>query len=54
MGLRFVTAFMHDGRALTIPQAIAAHGGEGARARSRFARLSSFEGFALLRFLRSL
>lgn len=54
MGLRFGTAFMHDGRALTIQQAIAAHGGEAARARSRFARLSLFERFALLKFLRSL
>jgi len=54
MGLRFVTAFMHDGRARTIQQAIAAHGGEARRARGRFARLSLFERFALLRFLRSL
>jgi CxxC motif-containing protein (DUF1111 family) len=54
MGLRFATAFMHDGRALTIQQAIAAHGGEAAGARSRFARLTLFERFALLKFLRTL
>ena len=54
MGLRFVTAFLHDGRALTIQEAISLHGGEAARARTRFARLSLFERFALLKFLRSL
>jgi len=54
MGLRFVTAFMHDGRALTIQQAIALHGGEAAGARRRFVGLSFFERLALLRFLRSL
>jgi len=54
MGLRFMTAFMHDGRAATIQQAIALHGGEARGARARFARLSLFERFALLRFLRSL
>jgi len=54
MGLRFVTAFMHDGRALTIQQAIALHGGEASGARRRFARLSLFERVALLKFLRSL
>ncbi len=54
MGLRFATAFMHDGRALTIQEAIAAHGGEAAAARGRFARVSLFERFALLKFLRSL
>jgi CxxC motif-containing protein (DUF1111 family) len=54
MGLRFGTAFMHDGRATTIQQAIALHGGEARGVRSRFARLRLFERFALLRFLRSL
>ncbi len=54
MGLRFATAFMHDGRALTIQEAIAAHGGEAAASRGRFARLSLSERFALLKFLRSL
>ncbi|HEV8511514.1 MAG TPA: di-heme oxidoredictase family protein [Gemmatimonadales bacterium] len=54
MGLRFATAFLHDGRAPTIAQAIALHGGEGLRARNRFLRLTVFERRALLRFLKSL
>jgi CxxC motif-containing protein (DUF1111 family) len=54
MGLRFATAFLHDGRATTIPQAIALHGGEGAQARDRYLRLTLFERLALLRFLTSL
>ncbi len=54
MGLRFATAFLHDGRAATIDDAIALHGGEGAASRNRFLRLSAFERYALLRFLRSL
>jgi CxxC motif-containing protein (DUF1111 family) len=51
MGLRFKTAFLHDGRAASIEQAIAAHGGEAARARGRFLRLSAGERYALLKFL---
>ncbi|HYU09050.1 MAG TPA: di-heme oxidoredictase family protein, partial [Gemmatimonadales bacterium] len=43
-----------DGRAATIEEAIAQHGGEGIRARDRFLRLSRFERTALLQFLRSL
>lgn len=54
MGLRFGTTFMHDGSASTISQAILAHGGEGARARAKFERLSSRQREALLTFLRSL
>jgi CxxC motif-containing protein (DUF1111 family) len=54
MGLRFVTAFLHDGRAWTIAEAIGLHGGEGLRSRNRFLRLSAFERGSLLRFLRSL
>ncbi len=54
MGLRFATAFLHDGRAPTISQAIVLHGGEGMRARNRYLRLSAFEQRALLRFLRTL
>src|SRR5947208_1636731 len=51
MGLRFKTAFLHDGRAGSIEQAIAAHGGEAAGARGRFLRLSAGERTALLKFL---
>jgi CxxC motif-containing protein (DUF1111 family) len=54
MGLRFATAFLHDGRAATIGKAIALHGGEGQRARNRFLRLTTFERLALARFLRTL
>jgi CxxC motif-containing protein (DUF1111 family) len=54
MGLRFVTAFLHDGRAATIAQAIALHGGEATRARNRFLGLGVFQRAALLRFLRTL
>ena len=51
MGLRFATAFLHDGRAKTITQAIELHAGEAQRARNRFLRLTAFEKGALLRFL---
>jgi CxxC motif-containing protein (DUF1111 family) len=54
MGLRFATAFLHDGRAATIQQAITLHDGEARRARNRFLRLSPFDRAALLRFLHSL
>src|SRR6266566_6200155 len=54
MGLRFQTAFLHDGRAATISDAIDLHGGEGLAARNRFLRLGSLERTALLRFLGSL
>ncbi|MGH7645107.1 MAG: di-heme oxidoredictase family protein [Gemmatimonadales bacterium] len=54
MGLRFVTAFLHDGRAETIEEAIGLHGGEAAAARNGFAALSPLHRAALLRFLRSL
>src|SRR5467141_796677 len=54
MGLRFATAFLHDGRAATISQAIELHGGEGQRARNRFMRLTPLQRRTLLRFLRTL
>ena len=54
MGLRFATAFLHDGRAATISQAIELHAGEARAARNRFVRLTSFEQRTLLRFLNSL
>jgi CxxC motif-containing protein (DUF1111 family) len=54
MGLRFATAFLHDGRAKTVAQAIELHGGEGLAARNRFLRLTPFERAALLSFLGSL
>jgi CxxC motif-containing protein (DUF1111 family) len=54
MGLRFGTAFLHDGRASTIGQAIVLHGGEATRARNRFLGLGVLQRAALLRFLRTL
>ena len=54
MGLRFATAFLHDGRAATVAQAIELHGGEGLAARNRFLQLNKFERLALLKFLGSL
>jgi CxxC motif-containing protein (DUF1111 family) len=54
MGLRLMTTFMHDGKAKTVEEAIALHGGEAAPARDRFMRLTALERAALLRFLSSL
>src|SRR5438105_4028699 len=54
MGLRFATAFLHDGRAKTISQAIELHAGEARAARNRFVRLTASERRTLLRFLKSL
>jgi CxxC motif-containing protein (DUF1111 family) len=53
-GLRTLDAFLHDGRASTIEQAILAHDGQGAAARDRFRALLKDERSRLLRFLRSL
>ena len=54
MGLHLATAFLHDGRAKTIVEAIRLHGGEARPARDRFVQLSPGARFALLQFLRSL
>ena len=43
--------FLHDGRAATIADAIAAHGGQGQAARDAFEALSSADQQALLAFL---
>ena len=51
MGLRFVTAFLHDGRAATIDEAIRLHAGEATAARDRFLALSDGERGVLLKFL---
>ena len=51
MGLRFSNVFLHDGRAKSIRQAIELHGGEGARSRDLFARLTRKERQVLLEFL---
>jgi CxxC motif-containing protein (DUF1111 family) len=54
MGVRFATAFLHDGRAATIEQAVGLHGGEAAASRNRFLRLSPFARAAVVRFLKTL
>jgi CxxC motif-containing protein (DUF1111 family) len=53
-GLRVMGPFLHDGRAATIEQAIAAHDGQGAKARDRFAALETRRRLQLLAFLKSL
>ena len=46
--------YLHDGRARTLEEAIALHGGEGAASRDAFGALSPEERAHLIRFLRSL
>lgn len=53
-GLRFLTTYLHDGRAKTIEEAILAHAGQGLAARDRFAALSTQRKAALLAFLGAL
>ncbi len=53
-GLVAQTRLMHDGRAVTVPAAIAAHDGQAARARDRFAALDPVDRAALLAFLAAL
>lgn len=54
MGLRFLTQFLHDGRATTVLGAIQLHGGQAAAARAAFEKLRRNEQEALLTFLASL
>ncbi len=54
MGLRHVRALLHDGRATSIEDAIALHGGEASRSRSAYRALDDRGRDALLAFLRSL
>jgi len=53
-GVRNRTALLHDGRALTIEAAIAAHDGQGRFARRNFSRLSRRSRSTLLAFVKSL
>jgi CxxC motif-containing protein (DUF1111 family) len=53
-GGRTKSRFMHDGRSLTLQEAILRHGGEAADSRSRFAHLGEQEKEQLVAFLRSL
>jgi CxxC motif-containing protein (DUF1111 family) len=54
VGLRVVERFLHDGRAASLEEAIALHGGEASAARDRFHALPKRERAALLSLLRSL
>jgi CxxC motif-containing protein (DUF1111 family) len=47
-------AYLHDGRARTLTEAILWHGGEAAAALNKFKALSSTEANALIQFLKSL
>lgn len=49
-----LAGFLHDGRALTVEEAILWHGGEARRARDAFARLDRAERAVLLDFLQRL
>lgn len=53
-GVADTAPYMHDGRALTLTEAILMHGGAGEAARDAFARLRDDEKMQLLAFLRSL
>jgi len=53
-GLRVVTAFLHDGRATTIEQAILGHDGQGRAARDRYTHLPADAKAKLRAFLMSL
>jgi CxxC motif-containing protein (DUF1111 family) len=53
-GLRFITTYLHDGRATTLDQAILAHDGEARPARDRFANLNAAVKAKLMAFLNSL
>jgi CxxC motif-containing protein (DUF1111 family) len=46
--------FLHDGRARTLTEAILWHGGEGQKARDRFAAADAADRDALIKFLESL
>ena len=53
-GLSAFSAFLHDGRAATVKEAILAHDGQARRARNRFARASAADQAAILAFLATL
>jgi CxxC motif-containing protein (DUF1111 family) len=53
-GLRFVTRYLHDGRAATLDGAIAAHDGQGLASKGRYTALGANAKAQLIAFLRSL
>ena len=54
LGKEGKAGYLHDGRARSLTEAILWHGGEGARARQRFEKLSKADRDSLLAFLKSL
>jgi CxxC motif-containing protein (DUF1111 family) len=53
-GIADSAPYLHDGRATTLEDAIRLHGGQGARAAQRFARLYPFQRAQLIAFLKTL
>jgi len=53
-GVADTAPYLHDGRALTLKEAILMHGGEAKQARDAYAALSENEQSSLIAFLRSL
>lgn len=53
-GARVRTAFLHDGRASTVGEAILAHAGQGRASRDQFARLPGFFRNAVVAFINTL
>jgi CxxC motif-containing protein (DUF1111 family) len=53
-GVRDSTPYLHDGRARTLEQAIALHGGESAKSAQKYFALSPAERFQVVTFLKSL
>ncbi len=53
-GIADTAPYLHDGRALTLTDAIEAHGGEAATASSNFSNLPDADKVSLLSFLRTL
>ncbi len=53
-GIADTSPYLHDGRALTLTEAIQMHGGEGQSAADNFANLAVRDRLALLTFLRTL
>jgi CxxC motif-containing protein (DUF1111 family) len=53
-GLRVINTYLHDGRALTLDQAITAHDGQARASRDRFTQLNASDHAKLIAFLQSL
>ena len=54
IGLRFAATYLHDGRALTITDAVLAHDGEALASREAYLALSSDDQRALIEFVSAL